>query len=422
LAGLTEAAAFRVATRTVLFTFGLLAVVWLLVRLQAVVIQVILAVILAAGMTPLVNRLAPRPDTLGVRVWRRRWSPPRALIVLFVYAALVAVITSVGMLVIPPVVDEIEDLVRRLPTYGSDFQEWLTGLPERYPFLPPDLRETLEQQLRASTDQIAAVLQQALVVARVIFGVLGGALNGIFILFLALYITVDNERIQRYMVGFLPEDRREQALAVSARIGDRLGGWIRGQILLSTIIGTITLIGLSLIGVRYAMLLSILAGLGEAVPMVGPIFSAIPAVIIATFQSPVQGLLTLILYIVIQQVENSLVVPKVMERAVSLHPLAVMVALLVGGELLGVAGAILAVPVAAALSVIVDEARRERDRAARPKGTALVPETAATTAAPSPGAGAAVAPGDGAAAAPVPGPPAAAPAPIARPAPPGSAS
>ncbi|MGH2354378.1 MAG: AI-2E family transporter, partial [Chloroflexota bacterium] len=199
-----------------------------------------------------------------------------------------------------------------------------------------------------------------LVVVRVALGVVTGALNGIFILVLALYLTQDSERIQRYLIGFLPLDRQEQAAQITARIGERLGGWLRGQIMLSAIIGTMTLVGLSLIGVRYAVVLAMIAAIGEAVPLVGPIFSAVPAVIVAFFQSPLQGFLTLGLYILVQQLENNLVVPKVMERAVKLHPLAVMTALLTGSELLGVTGAILSVPVAAALSVVIQEVRVER--------------------------------------------------------------
>jgi predicted PurR-regulated permease PerM len=161
-------------------------------------------------------------------------------------------------------------------------------------------------------------------------------------------------------VAFLPESRQVQACRVAEHIGQRLGGWVRGQLLLSAIIGTMTLVGLTIIGVPYAVLLSLVAAIGEAVPMIGPIVSAVPAIIIAFFVSPVQGFLTLGLYIVIQQLENNLVVPKVMGRAVSLHPVAVMLALLAGSELMGVTGAILAVPVTAALSVIVDEVRSQR--------------------------------------------------------------
>jgi predicted PurR-regulated permease PerM len=224
----------------------------------------------------------------------------------------------------------------------------------------------------------------------VALGLLGGALNGIFILVLALYMTEDRDRIMRYLLSLVPFERRDQAGVVASRIGLRLGGWLRGQLLLSAIIGALTLVGLSIIGVRYAVLLAVLAAIGEAIPLIGPIISAVPAVIVALFDSPGQALKTVGLYLVVQQLENNLIVPKVMQRAVSIHPLAVMVALLAGGELLGVTGAILSVPVAAALAVILDEVRASfgspLTRDVGPAGVAA-PQPAAATPVAAPGDG-----------------------------------
>ncbi|MBI3972812.1 MAG: AI-2E family transporter [Chloroflexi bacterium] len=368
LASLTESAAWRVATRSILFTFGLVFAIWLAVRLEQVIIQALLAVILAAGMTPIVDRLAhPKPLGIGERMW----TPPRALVVLVLYLLLLLVVSLVIAIVVPPVVEDFEDLVRRLPRYGDAFEAWLESLVTRFPFLQAiQADRTLAEQLAASAGQLVTFAGQALVVVQVAVDVLAAALNGIFILILALYITVDRERIQRYLIGFLPADRQVQARSIASRIGDRLGGWLRGQVLLSAIIGALTFVGLTAIGIRYPVLLALVAAIGEAIPMIGPIISAIPAVIIAFFHSPLQGLLTLGLYIVIQQLENNLIVPKVMERAVALHPLAVMLALLAGAELLGVTGAILSLPVAAALAVVIDEIRRERQlMAERKEGT-----------------------------------------------------
>jgi predicted PurR-regulated permease PerM len=354
--GLTEAAAWRVASRLVLLVFALLLLAWLAVQLRDILVQLLLAVILAAGMTPLVNAL-----TEGERIQRWRWRPPRALVVLLLYVLLLVLIALVGAVVLPPLVNEVEDLANRLPFYLQSIQGWIEELPLRYSFLPAiDLSQGLAAQLRLAASQLTGLFGQALVVIRLAIGLLSGALNGIFTLILALYLTADSKRILRYGLAFLPNDRQPQAARIARHIGQRLGGWVRGQLLLSAIIGTMTLIGLSVLGVRYAVLLAIIAAIGEVIPMIGPIVSAVPAVIIAFIYSPIQGLLTLALYVVIQQLENNLVVPKVMERAVSLHPLAVMLALLAGGQLLGIPGAVLSVPVAAALSVIVDEVRRER--------------------------------------------------------------
>ncbi len=355
-----EAVLWRVSTRTVLFTIWVLLALYLLYELRAVAVQVLLAVIVSAGMTPIVDRIAPALDPKPGATRRRRRAP-RAVVVVVLYALLLAMLAVSAALIVPPAILQIEDLVRNVPNFATPFQDWVVSLPERYPFLPAGVVDGLPEQLRGGASQLTGFLSQALVVVRLVLGFLGGALNFIFILFLALYLTSDADRVVRYFVGWLPLQRRAQAYDVAGRMGDKLGGWVRGQLMLSAIIGAITLAGLLAIGVPYAVLLALVAALGEAVPMVGPIFSAVPAVIVAFFQSPLQGLLTLGFYIVVQQVENAVVVPKVMERAVALHPLAVMLALLIGGELYGVTGAILSVPVTAALSVVAAEIKRERD-------------------------------------------------------------
>jgi predicted PurR-regulated permease PerM len=361
---LNEAAAWRVAARTVFLVFGLLLLLWTVVQLKQVVVQALLAVIFAAGMAPLVNGVAA-----FAAQERWRWHPPRALVVLVLYLTLIALLVLLGTFTIPPLLREIEELARRTPTYVSSLQLWLQTLVQTYPFLQPYATdEALSQQLQAVTSQLTALLGQALVLVRFALGILTGALNGIFILILALYMTADSSRIVNYLVGFLPAERQAQAHEVSTNIADRLGGWVRGQLTLSGIIGLVTFVGLSLLGVPYALLLALIAAVGEVIPMIGPIISAVPAILIAFIYSPVLGLLTLGLYVLIQQLENHLIVPKVMERAVSLHPLAVLLTLLAGSELMGVTGAILSVPVAAAISVIVDEVRRERLEGCEPGG------------------------------------------------------
>ncbi|HEU5314801.1 MAG TPA: AI-2E family transporter [Chloroflexota bacterium] len=354
---MSESALWRVATRTALFVVGLLLTLYLLYLLRAVMVQLLLAVIISAGMTPLVEQLAPPGADPRARWWTR--GLPRPLAVLVVYLALLGAIVALGAAVIPPAAAQVRQLGRDAPHYLEEIQRWANGLSDRYPFLPPGLGEALPAQLQASAGQLRGVLDQALVALGLVLEALQGVLNFVFILFLALYLTTDSERIRRYFISFISADRRRQAETVTEHIGERLGGWVRGQIALSAIIGGITLVGLLVIGVPYAVLLALVAAIGEAVPMIGPIISAVPAVIVAFFDSPLKGLLTIGLYIIVQQVENVFVVPKVMERAVSLHPLAVMMALLIGGELYGVTGAILSVPVAAAISVVVNEVRRE---------------------------------------------------------------
>jgi predicted PurR-regulated permease PerM len=214
--------------------------------------------------------------------------------------------------------------------------------------------------LSGLVSRLFGVFAQAVYVLQYVVGLVSGVLDVLMILLLALYLTTDGPRIGRYLLAFLPTDRHEQAIRVTSRISIRLGGWVSGQLILCIIIGFMSWLGLTIIGVPYAVVLALVAGVMESVPNVGPIIAAIPAIMVAALYSPFQALLTALLYIVIQQLENYVVVPRVMSRAVELHPLAVLLALMVGGELMGVLGAILAVPVTAAISVIVDEIRSER--------------------------------------------------------------
>jgi predicted PurR-regulated permease PerM len=211
------------------------------------------------------------------------------------------------------------------------------------------------------------VLTQAPRLASYALGAFSTIVRLVFTLFLALYLTIDGERIRRYAIQFLPSGRQDQALELTERIGLRLGAWARGEAFLGLIIGGMTWVGAVLIGLPYAAALALIAGIGELVPTLGPIIAAIPLIAVGLLSSPLQGLLALILAVMVQQLENNLIVPRVMGSAVSLHPVVVMLAILAGGELLGIPGALLAVPVAAALSVIVDEFQRERvaRRAAR---------------------------------------------------------
>ena len=353
---MSETAAWRVLSRTVLFTVAVLVSLWLLGQLTSVVVRVTLAIILAAGMKPLVDRLTARD--LRRQGW---WTPPRGLVVLGLYVLMIVVVSTAGGLILQVVVVEVQNLVNGIPVYAPRIVASVNDLLD----LVPGGRQLVADfdiggQLSGIVSQVFSAIGQAVFVFQRVIGLLSGLLDVLMILLLALYITTDGPRIGRYLRAFLPPDRHEQASRVTNRIFIRLGGWVSGQILLCVIIGMCSWIGLMLIGVPYAVVLALIAGVMEAVPNIGPIIAAVPAVIVAALYSPWQALLVAILYLIIQQLENYVIVPRVMSRAVELHPLAVLLALMIGSELMGVLGAVLAVPVTAAISVVVDEIRAER--------------------------------------------------------------
>jgi predicted PurR-regulated permease PerM len=351
---MTESAAWRVVLRGVLLAISLVALGLLLGQLQAVIIQFALAVLLAAAANPLVDGL-----TLSATARRRRFRIARGLAALLVFLAGLLLLVGGGLIVVATVGPDLRQLAIRAPDYVIQAERFLEQSLAANPDLAARLSDAVPS-LQGALGGAVGLVGQASRLVSVATSLVSGVLYLVFTLILALYLTMDGDRIRRYVILFLPFDRQDQALHVSERIGVRLGAWARGEALLALIIGVLTWIGALVLGLPYAGALALVAAVGELVPNLGPIIAAVPLVVVGFLSSPTQGVLALLLAILIQQLENNLVVPRVMSRAVNLHPVVVMLAILSGGELLGIPGALMAVPLVASLSVIVDEIQRER--------------------------------------------------------------
>jgi predicted PurR-regulated permease PerM len=351
---MTEAAAWRVVLRGILLVFGLVVAVFLARQLQSVIVQLLLAVLVAAAATPLVDAV-----TVSQRAQGWRWRPARSLAALLVFLAALLILVLGGTIVVASIAPDLSQLSTNLPVYVARTQTAIDTLLAGHPELAGRVNSILPS-LETVLGGAAGLLGQASRVLGVATAVFGGVLYLIFTLILALYLTIDGDRIRRYLIRFLPLDRQGQAELLSASIGSRLGAWARGEALLAAIIGTLTWLSALAIGLPYVAALALIAAVGELIPNLGPIIAAIPLIAVGFLSSPQQGLLAIALAILVQQLENNLIVPRVMGHAVDLHPVAVMLAILAGNELLGIPGALLAVPVVASLSVILDEIQRER--------------------------------------------------------------
>jgi predicted PurR-regulated permease PerM len=349
---MTEQAAWRVVARGILLIFGLILIALLARELQTVIVQFMVAILIAATINPSVDRLSR--TTAGGR--RSKIGRGLAAAGVSLGGALLLVLASVAVL--STALPDLAGLLSSLPGYAGRLEAAIESLAAAN----PELAARISAALPSVSDMAGPALgmvTQASRLASVATAVLGALVHVLFTLFLALYLTIDGDRIRRYGIQFLPTERHAQALELTERIGNRLGAWARGEALLGAIIGGMTWIGAVLIGLPYAAALALVAGIGELIPTLGPIVAAIPLIAVGLLSSPTQGLLAVLLAILVQQLENNLIVPRVMGHAVDLHPVVVMLAILAGGELLGIAGALLAVPVVAALSVVVDEFRRE---------------------------------------------------------------
>jgi len=282
---------------------------------------------------------------------------PRLAGILLVYVAVVAAVIGLGWLLLPPLFDQLRRFLEQLPTLAAQFVaweqalvDWLTDLP-----LPDPIRDALDSVIESGQQAVVTLLEAIVgpllsLIARTAGFVVGLVVVPIWL----LYVLKDRERLPGGILGLLPSGWRPDASHVMGLTTSVIGRWIRGQLLLGAVIFVATLVGLlvlSVIGFRefadFAVLLALVAGVLELVPIIGPIIAAIPAVLIGASISPGAALAAVAMYTVVQQLENHLLVPKVMGDAVDLHPAVVILSLIVGASLFGLSGAILAAPVVA---------------------------------------------------------------------------
>lgn len=334
-----------VRTATVVLTaLVVIGLARLVVQITDILVAMLIAAILATGVAPLAYRLQQ------VR-WGRRGrqlSPTWAIFIIF-FAVFVLILTMTAV-VVTPVVVEVQQFLAHLPENLQALEDLAVQWKARYPWLP-DVSE-LVRRLPGELSRLGRYFGPAAGVAVRFFG---GLASVVAVIVLAFYMLVEGPRVKAGFLALFPRVQRDSIGDVLSRIGAKFGGWIRGQLLLGIIIGTAAGIGMAAIDMPFVLLLAIIAGLTELIPMVGPILGAIPAVFLALFQPAWKLLFVIGWYAFIQQVEANFVVPRVMRAAVGLSPLLTIIALILGAKLLGAAGALLAVPVAAALQVIVGE-------------------------------------------------------------------
>ncbi|MBI4276439.1 AI-2E family transporter [Candidatus Uhrbacteria bacterium] len=315
---------------------------WFLYFIRDILAIFFVALLLAAIIEPLA-------------AWVAKFHIPRGVAVLLTYIVFFAILTTLIILLIPPVIEQVQDVTANLPALwdrvSARFDELRVyseqaGIIENIQDMLTSLQGTLSQSARGALATLTSIF--------------GGLISLILVLVITFYIVVEEDALRRIIRSVFPDHALPYLTSMTRRMQERLGGWARGQLILCCIIFVFAFIGLTLVGVKYALLLALLAGFLEFIPYFGPILSAIPIVILAFADGPVRALLALLVFVIIQQVENHVLVPQVMSRAAGLNPVISILALLIGAKLAGPVGMILAIPVATALSVIVQDVVTER--------------------------------------------------------------
>ena len=338
--------------RKVLIVVGVGLVLALLWAARGVLILIFIAAVLAAGIAPAVQR---------VRVWARRWFHrrlSRGAAVLLVYFPFVCLAAVLAIVLIPRLIVDGRTLVAQLPALIE--HNILTPLSEYMPVGPA--RAWLRSGVHFPSSSVLFYARSTLTAFASV----------IAILFMVVYMLIDAQRLKNFILLLFPAEARGRRRATLTRIGRRMSSWLLGQAILSGIIGLALFIGLLALRVPYALPLAIFATLGEMVPILGPVLGTAPALIIALLHSRWQFWSVLALALLLQKAENLFIAPRVMSRKVSISPLAVFIAFLLGGSLLGIVGAIMAIPIAVIVQVTFDEvfvARRERRRDVDRMGT-----------------------------------------------------
>lgn len=314
----------EISHRTIVFTVAFLASLWFLFYIRDILMQLFIAVLFTVILNPLVSRLEQK------RV-------PRALSVFIVYLSILSLIIFLVAKMVPLLVEQTTNFANAVPKYLEDLH------------IPNQIVEEVTQQF---TSQLGQLPSQLLSISLEVFANLITIVSG---LIFVLYFLLARRKLPQELEKYLPKEHADRVMNILTKLERQLGGWSRAQIVLMTIIGAGTYVGLLLLNVPYALPLALLAGVFEAIPNLGPILAAIPAVIVGFGVSPITGLAVLALSFLIQQLEAYVIVPKVMQRSADVNPIVTLVALIVGFKVYGVVGAVLSIPVAILLRILIQD-------------------------------------------------------------------
>ena len=330
----------RVVWATLVLIFVALSF-WLLYRFSQVVFILFFAIVLGTVIRPVV-------------AWLHRRGLPRIAALILVYFLLLIFLIGFGFLLFPLIVEQGTTILAAVPGYYQSLREWMVNDPNQWvvrlsEFLPATLpglgsvQQTGQQMLASAGQALGYVVS----VAHAIF-------MGLTVLLLAFHWTIDGPRTIQSLLLLVPKGQRESIGELISAMETKVGFYIAGQGFLCLIIGIMALIAYLIIGLPNALVLALVAGVLEAVPMVGPLLGAIPAAVIALSIAPSKLVWVIIATFVIQQVENSVLVPRVMRKAVGVNPFVSLLAIFAFSSLFGVAGALMAIPIAAILQLLLD--------------------------------------------------------------------
>ena len=334
---ISATAIFKVA-----FTILALAFLYLV---RNVLVILFFAIIIASAVTPFAN-------------WLEQKRIPRLLGVLLLYLTFFGLIVFFLSLIVPVISSELSQLTQALPEFISNISGALEKAQQTTATRYFDFFSEIQNLLDSFSQFLQVSSSSAL---NLIINVFGGLLSFFAIIVISFYLSVMKQGVAGFIRSVLPTKYEDYIISLWKRAEHKVGRWLQGQLLLALSVGLIVFVGLSLLKIKYALLLGIVAMILEIVPIVGPVISAIPGVVLAFAQSPILGIWVIVFYVAVQQIESHILTPLVLGKTLGLNPVTVIIALLVGGTLGGIIGILLSVPVAVIVVEIFDDLAKQKE-------------------------------------------------------------
>lgn len=332
-----KATNINISTVTILKIIFILLVLYFLYIVKDILAILFVSLVIASALNPWID-------------WMQKRKIPRTLGIVFIYLTLFIILSSVVYLIIPPILQQISELSINFPKY---FEKISSGFSI---FKDYTSRHGFLDDIKNGLGSISSNLENAASgVFSTVTSIFGGIISFFLVLIITFYMVVEENAMKKIIRSIAPDKYQPYLMQLIARMQRKIGLWLRGQLILSLIIFALTYLGLSILRVDYALTLALIAGLTEFVPYLGPILASIPAIFLALTQAPMLAVFVAILYFIIQWVENNIIVPKLMQKVVGLNPIVSIIVLLMGFKIAGIIGAVLAIPVATAVSVFIKD-------------------------------------------------------------------
>lgn len=324
------------------------AIGYVLFTVTSIYLPIIVSVVLTFILNPLVNYFS------RLRFWPTKIEIGRGFAVIMTFACAMIIFAVIGTFVFLPFMHEFDKFMIELPAMILRIKEISMTFGQRASLLemPANINALIEQGIASAAAFSANFVRRAI---EVILGFASSIVQLVVVPVLTYYFLKDGLILKEKIIIMFPVNSRSRARQVIEDMGNVISGYIRGQVLISIVIGLIVFGGMYTMEISYPMVLGLLAACTETIPIIGPIVGSVPAIMLAYLISPALALKVIIFYIFIHQVENHIVVPNIMGHSISVHPVVVIISLLIGGQMFGILGMMISVPVAALLKIIIKE-------------------------------------------------------------------